>query len=55
MCTYEYVKCPLCNGKKSVRIYNIMDYTLYRSGNIITEINGICLACGMTFKVNHGT
>lgn len=51
----EYLDCPCCDSERSVRMDNVKDYTLYGSGVIISDMNGMCLACGMTFKVNHRT
>lgn len=51
----EYLDCPCCDGERPVRMDNLYDYTLYVSGAIISDMHGICLACGMTFKVNHRT
>ena len=51
----EYLDCPCCDGEKSVRIDHLWDYILYGSGAIITDMNGVCSVCGMTFKVNHKT
>ena len=51
----EYLDCPCCDCKRSVRMDNVKDYTLYGSGNIISDMRGVCSVYGMTFKVNHGT
>lgn len=51
----EYLDCPCCDGEESVRMDNVKDYTLYGSGAIISDMHGVCLACGRTFKVNHRT
>lgn len=51
----EYLDCPCCDSERSVRMDNVKDYTLYGSGAIISDMHGICLACGMVFKVNHRT
>ena len=51
----EYLDCPCCDGERSVRMDYVNNYSLYGSGAIISDIRGICLECGMTFKVNHKT
>lgn len=51
----EWKNCPKCKSDMSVYIENVDDYILCKSGAIISDMHGVCLACGMTFKINHRT
>lgn len=45
------VDCPVCNGTNTVKMEHIFDFTLYDDGTIMTDLSGICSACGTKFWV----